>query len=148
MIEDKILIVGYGVVGGNLEDELYAFDPDIFDKFKPEYNTVRHQRYDIAFICVDTPCTDTYDCDISEVRNANNEHDADVYVIKSTVLPGTTDMLAKETGKHIVFSPEFYGQLHTARISISTIHYLGARKNPARKSSRYCRRYTMAGTSF
>ena len=43
------------------------------------------------------------------MREALDEVDADVYVIKSTVLPGTCDKFAAETGKHIVFSPEHSG---------------------------------------
>lgn len=41
--------------------------------------------------------------------NAVQDNDADIFVIKSTVLPGTTNDIAKKTGKRIVFSPEFYG---------------------------------------
>ena len=97
---DEILIIGHGVVGSGLESELSMLCPNVFDKYKG-YNTARDIQYDIAFICVDTPLTDTCDCDIDEVRNAIQEHDAKLYVIRSTVLPGTTEMLAKETGKDI-----------------------------------------------
>lgn len=48
-------------------------------------------------------------CNITEVENAVRENDADIYVIKSTVLPGTTRQLKALTGKRIVFSPEYYG---------------------------------------
>lgn len=49
------------------------------------------------------------DCDITEVKNAINENDAEIYVIKSTILPKTTEKLIADTGKNILFSPEYYG---------------------------------------
>ena len=110
----KILIIGFGVVGHNLHTELYPLQPDVYDKYaKPDFygdpNTRKNIKYDIAFICVDTPFTEDNPCDITEVKNALMENDADLFVIKSTILPGTTERLRKETGKHIVFSPEYYG---------------------------------------
>ena len=35
----NVLIIGYGVVGSNMRDELYALRPDIVDKYKPEFTT-------------------------------------------------------------------------------------------------------------
>ena len=42
-------------------------------------------------------------------ENAILENEAGLYIVKSTVLPGTVDKLKAETGKRIVFSPEYYG---------------------------------------
>lgn len=105
----NVLIVGYGIVGHNLQEELKNLNPDIFDKYKKENNTKKNIKYDLAFICVDTPLTEDYDLDIKEVKNAILENDAEIYVIKSTCPIGTVDKLKKETGKRIVFSPEYYG---------------------------------------
>lgn len=117
----SVLIVGYGVVGHNLAKELEKLQPDIYDKYKPEHNTKQNKKYDFCFICVDTPYINSVvPCDTSQIYNALLENDADVYIIKSTVLPGTTDELVKtfQDGylinrtlqpKHIIFSPEFYG---------------------------------------
>lgn len=104
-----VLIIGYGVVGRNLEKELASLNPEIYDKFKTDYNTKVSGRYKLAFVCVDTPYTEKNVCDISEVKNAINENDADIYVVKSTILPGTTECLVKDTGKRVIFSPEYYG---------------------------------------
>lgn len=106
-----ILIVGYGTVGHNLAEELAPLDPDVYDKFKTECNTkVDGKRYRCAFICVDTPhLSEETPCDLSQVRAALSETDADLYVIKSTVPVGTTAALGVKTGKRIVFSPEYYG---------------------------------------
>lgn len=107
----SILIVGYGVVGHNLYQELSKLQPDVYDKFKTRYNTKRDIKYDFCFICVDTPYIDKDNpCDISEVKNAITENDADIYIIKSTILPGTTNYLnSKFYRKNIIFSPEYYG---------------------------------------
>lgn len=109
-----ILIIGYGVVGKNLENELKPLSPDIIDKYKIEENKTTKNEYDVAFICVNTPFTEDSPCDYSEVVNAINENrnkmkEDGVFVIKSTILPGTSDKIRKETGARIVFSPEYYG---------------------------------------
>ena len=106
----NVLIVGYGVVGHNLHKELNKLNIDVYDKFKSEVNTKRDIKYDFCFICVDTPYIDKDNlCDISQVKVALQENNADIYIIKSTILPGTTEQLSKEFNKHIVFSPEYYG---------------------------------------
>ena len=102
----NVLIIGVGTVGGNLTGELEALQPQLYDKYKNIDTRQGGVRYDAAFVCVDTPGAD---CDISEVRRAVMEHEADVFVIKSTVLPGTTERLVRETGKTVIFSPEYYG---------------------------------------
>lgn len=104
------LIVGYGTVGHNLHKELNKLNPDIYDKFKLEVNTKKNIKYDFCFICVNTPYIDENNvCDISQVKVALQENDADIYVIKSTILPGTVDKLKTEFKKRIIFSPEYYG---------------------------------------
>ena len=102
----SVLIIGVGTVGGNLSRELAALQPQLYDKYKGFDTRQGGAHYDAAFVCVDTPGTD---CDITEVRAAIMEHDADVFVIKSTVLPGTTERLKRESGKAVIFSPEYYG---------------------------------------
>ena len=51
---DNILIIGYGVVGKNLEKELKPLSPDIIDKYKSEENKISQSAmengYDLAFI--------------------------------------------------------------------------------------------------
>lgn len=106
----SVLIVGYGVVGKNLYNELKSLHPHIYDKYHTQFNTKKDIKYDFCFICVDTPYIDENNvCDLTQVRNALEENDADIYVIKSTILPGTTEKLREETNKTIIFSPEYYG---------------------------------------
>lgn len=108
-MENKILIIGYGIVGHNLAKEIKNLNPDIYDKYKLENNTKKDIKYDIAFICVDTPLLEDYTLDTKEVKNAILENDSEIYVIKSTCPLGTVERLKEETGKRIIFSPEYYG---------------------------------------
>lgn len=105
----KVLIVGFGVVGRNLSEEIKSLKPDIYDKYKKEYNSKKSIKYDIAFICVDTPLIENNNLYIDEVKNAINDNDSEIYVIKSTCPLGTVEKIKKETGKRIIFSPEYYG---------------------------------------
>lgn len=106
----SVLIVGFGIVGHNLKKELNRLNIDVYDKFKPENNTKQNKKYDFAFVCVDTPYINEQNvCDLSQVKTVLEENDADIYIIKSTILPGSTEKLKQETGKRIVFSPEYYG---------------------------------------
>lgn len=108
--EYNVLIVGFGVVGKNLSKEIWQLHPDIYDKYHKEFNSKRDIKYDVAFICVDTPLIeDTNDLDITEVRNAIYENDAEIYVIKSTCPLGTVAELRGISGKRIIYSPEYYG---------------------------------------
>ena len=70
----KVLIVGYGVVGHNLHEEIKKVSPDICDKYKTEVNTKKEGQYDIAFICVDTPLIEGNALDTTEVKNAIMEN--------------------------------------------------------------------------
>lgn len=108
MENPSVLIVGYGVVGHNLHEELKVLDPDIYD-IKYKELDCRKDHYDFAFICVDTPRIQDDPCDTSQVFNAIKDNNADIYIIKSTVSPATTEALRKTTGKRIIFSPEYYG---------------------------------------
>ena len=126
----KVLIIGYGTVGQNLARELSALKPDVYDKYtrldnrqkilvdnpdapKDNHGGVKmefkYQKYDLAFICVDTPLNEDCGLDTTEVVNAIKENDAEIYVIKSTVPVETTSFMKIHSGKRIVFSPEYYG---------------------------------------
>lgn len=102
----RVLVIGFGVVGGNITSELYELDVDVYDSGKGIDE--RHGRYDIAFVCVDTPL-DEDELDVTNVERAVFENDASLFVIKSTVNVGDTDRIASEYGKRVVFSPEYYG---------------------------------------
>lgn len=131
----NVLVVGYGVVGHNLARDIRVLNPDIYDKYKPLHNTKKDGvKYDIAFICVDTPYVDAENvCDTTEVEKAIIENDAEIYVIKSTILPGTTEKLIEKTGKNILFSPEYYGGTQHCNNFRFDFTILGGNKDCCRK---------------
>ena len=105
----KILIVGCGNIGSLLYEEYAKSCPHRYDPYKG-YFEKQDGIYDIAFIAVDTPMLKDGSCDLSQVKTAVSETNADIIVLRSTVPVGTTDDLIKKTGKQIVFCPEFYGR--------------------------------------
>jgi len=88
-------------------------DLRIYDKFSPLYGSVSCKdeinQCDLVFVAVPTPALDDGRCDISAVREVV-EWIQPAICIKSTVPPGTTQQLAVEFGKQIVFSPEYVGE--------------------------------------
>jgi len=113
----KCLIVGYGHIGQKLYKEYAALNPDRYDPYKGIDEKVALNKYALAFICVDTPMLPDGSCDLSQVEQAIDETNAEIIVLRSTVIPGTTDGLINKTGKKIVFCPEFCGVTQHSDIS-------------------------------
>lgn len=115
MTHTDLVIVGYGVVGQNMH-KLFpgaaVHDPakrhEAFE-WTDTYGQTQSARYQIAIICVPTDMRDDGSCDTSIVARVIDELDADVYLVKSTVPPGTCKRLSETLGKRVVFSPEFFG---------------------------------------
>lgn len=105
----NVIIVGIGNIGSRLYKEYAKLKPDRYDPYKHILEKRNYIHYDFAFIAVDTPMNDNCSCDLSQVENALKETDAEIYVLRSTVPPTTTEILREKTGKRIVFCPEFYG---------------------------------------
>lgn len=108
-MENSILIVGYGNIGKHIYREFETLQPDIYDPNIKEHSQNSKKHYRFAFICVPTDRLPDGSCDTSIVERAVKETDAEIIVIKSTVPPRTTEKLIGETGKRLVFSPEYYG---------------------------------------
>ncbi|MCL1866785.1 MAG: hypothetical protein FWF82_05190, partial [Oscillospiraceae bacterium] len=104
-----ILIAGYGVIGKYQYNELKSLNPDIYDKYIPEYTSAINNRYKVAFVCVPTEMSADGSADISIVEEAVAAIDAEIIVIKSAVPVGTCDSLCVKYKKNIVMSPEYYG---------------------------------------
>ena len=112
MRKPTIGIIGNGFVG---EAQAFAFSPvcnikiyDV-DPLKSTHTLNETHDSDFVFVCVPTPMYPDGNQNlefIEEVFKYANEKP--IYILKSTVLPGTTDKL-KETYSQlkIVFSPEF-----------------------------------------
>ena len=123
MSKETIGIIGQGFVGSAVREGMQNyFDILAFDKDPNKYSNVESiyhiiESTSIAFLCVPTPMKKSGECDLSIVRNALTEisniakslsvQDF-IVVMKSTVPPGTTDMLNQEySNLDIIFNPEF-----------------------------------------
>jgi UDP-glucose 6-dehydrogenase len=61
-------------------------------------------------VCVPTPCPEEGALDTSIVEESVKWCECPLIVIRSTVNPGTADMLSKKYGKRIVVQPEYLGE--------------------------------------
>lgn len=100
----KIKIYGYGWVGKAMK----TLFPDAL-VHDPAQNMFAEEKCDVAFICVPTPLVDGK-LDVSIVMEVAQKAQEDLIIIRSTVMPGTSDVLEKHFGKNIVFSPEYLGE--------------------------------------
>jgi len=114
----KIGIIGHGFVGQAIS---FGFSPvvpiNIYDKDPlVSTNTLEEtvNDSDIVFVSVPTPMRSDESIDLSIVNsvfgeiNRVNKRTDNVIVLKSTVVPGTTDsLIEKYPNLNIVFNPEF-----------------------------------------
>lgn len=117
-------IIGNGFVG---EATAFAFSPTsevkIYDinKLKTTHTLEEVHNCEYVFVCVPTPMNTEGKQDLSFIEEvfkyANREP---IYIIKSTVIPGTTDKLKlKYPELNIIFSPEFLKE-RTAKLDMLT----------------------------
>jgi UDPglucose 6-dehydrogenase len=113
MILKNIGIMGYGMVGGSLAryfQNIRAIDPAIYDPPKGYDSIESLNQADIIFVCVPTPYDEEKGgFDLSYVEDAFSKiAGGKVVVIKSTVLPGTTQNFQdKYPSLKVLFNPEF-----------------------------------------
>lgn len=100
-----VAIVGYGAVGRSLH-EIFP-DAIIYDEPLAIGSRDDVGGADIVFVCVPTPSLADGHCDTSVVEQVVGWICSPLIVIRSTVALGTTERLARETGKRIVFQPEY-----------------------------------------
>lgn len=117
-------IIGNGFVG---ESQAFAFSPTcdikIYDKnpLKCLNSLDEVLNSDFIFICVPTPMKKDGSQDFSSIENVfKNAIKGPIYIIKSTILPGSTNLLKKKFDTlDIVFSPEFLTE-RTAKLDMLT----------------------------
>ncbi len=108
----KIGIMGVGMVGGAVArvfENSVLYDPHKKIGSLPEINTA-----DIIFVCVPTPYDEERGgFDLSIVKEAiEHLRGNKIIVIKSTILPGTTELFQKKYPQHrFLFNPEFLTEL-------------------------------------
>lgn len=135
MKKPTIGIIGNGFVG---EAQAFAFSPvsDIriydIDPLKSTHNLNQTHDSDFVFVCVPTPMCNDGNQNLEFVKKVFKQAtEKPIYILKSTVLPGTTDKL-KETHSQlkIVFSPEFLTE-RTSKLDMLTQNriILGGKKS-------------------
>jgi len=104
-------IMGVGVVGGAVRNyfDLVGIVPLLYDPFKKLGSVKEINQADLVYICVPTPYVSQRGFDGSAVASALSLLEGEkTVVIKSTVLPGTTERLQGQYPQHhILFNPEF-----------------------------------------
>ena len=123
MSKFKVGIIGNGFVG---EAVAFAMSPS-YKVLVHDSNPLRSMntldevcQCDFVFVCVPTPMDQYGNQDISYVNNVfENVSSNPIYILKSTVLPGTTERLIESTNLDIVFSPEFLTE-RTAKLDMLT----------------------------
>lgn len=107
----KVSVIGHGRVGRAMEEFFgRRYDITIYDPEKGHASREEHHGSSLAVVCVPTPMSAGGRCDTSLVEEAVAWSQAETILIRSTIPVGTTDRLKKETGKPIVFSPEYVGE--------------------------------------
>jgi UDPglucose 6-dehydrogenase len=105
MTPTSVAIIGVGAVGQSLAT-LFPH-ACLYDEPKGIGSRQDVNGCEVAFVCVPTPSREDSSCDTSIVEEVVSWLDACVIVICSTVIVGTTERLRTETGKRIVFQPEY-----------------------------------------
>lgn len=120
----KVGIIGNGFVGESqafafsLTNEVRIYD---IDSLKSTHTLNEVNECDFVFVCVPTPMSNTGAQDLSYIKQIfNNAVTNPIYIIKSTVLPGTTkNLIDKYKNLKIIFSPEFLTE-RTAKLDMMT----------------------------
>lgn len=124
MTRYKVGIIGNGFVG---ESQAFAFSPtneiriyDI-DPLRSTHTLDEVHQCDFIFVCVPTPMKLTGEQDISYIETVfGQSKPGPIYIIKSTILPGTTKRLQeKYSNINIIFNPEFLTE-RTAKLDMLT----------------------------
>lgn len=117
------------------------FDKKGFASLEKGFNgSEQQERWDTAFISVPTPMREDGSCDTSFVEDAvkNWAPFVDLFIIRSTVTPGTTDRLMKKYNTRIVFQPEYVGETlghPLAEPARDTFIILGGEKQDTQKAA-------------
>ena len=139
MKRPRVGIVGCGIVGKVHHEAFLAanIETAIFDKFDTQYSGPAQIKEvnscDLVFIAVPTPPRPDGSCDVTAVEEVVGWVNRPM-CIKSTIPPGTTNRLIAESGKQIVFSPEYTGETafhpHKGRLSMDVVA-VGGRRDTA-----------------
>lgn len=122
-------IIGCGFVGGALKAWLEENNPEvkIFVSDPPKGYNDDLSQIDIAFLQIHVPTEDDGTQDLTLMKELIKKlPDVPVFV-RTTILPGTSDMLSKETGHQVCYMPEFLTErTHIEDFKKQTMVFTGA----------------------
>ena len=125
----RIGLIGVGIVG-EATKQIFQKAHEIFpyDKYKEPFNSEKHiddlaEFAEVIFVCVPTPMKPSGEIDCSAIHNSLNLLDKKtkekarnqnkiIMVIRSTVVPGSTDNFEKQYPFQFAFNPEFLREKH------------------------------------
>ena len=123
-MQTKIGVIGLGYVGTAIEQSFKKhFEVNTYDKFiekKSTHNNLEEltTNSDIVFLCLPTPMNKDGSCHLNIIENTLAELNQfsflskKIFVIKSTIPPGTTDYFCnKFNNLNIIYNPEFLKKL-------------------------------------
>ena len=124
MSKTKVGVIGNGFVGEAISfafssvADMYIYDTDPSRSLNDVESV---HNCDFVFVCVPTPMFEDGSQDLSYVESSfEKATDRPIYILKSTVLPGTTESLLKKYPNFkIIFSPEFLTE-RTAKLDMLT----------------------------
>lgn len=124
MTKFKVGVIGNGFVG---ESQAFAFSPTTdlriydIDPNKASHTKNELNECDFIFVCVPTPMKKDGSQDLSFIEKVFEKAiTGPIYIIKSTILPGTTTKLQTQyPNLSIIFSPEFLTE-RTAKLDMLT----------------------------
>jgi UDPglucose 6-dehydrogenase len=119
----KIGIIGQGFVGNAIYQKFKNYyKVSTYDLDSNKCNSTEEEAMgcDVVFVCLPTPMNQNGECDISIVEEAvaaiSNLGKASSVVIKSTIVPGTTELLNDAYDNiSIVFNPEFLTEANAVK---------------------------------
>lgn len=126
----KIGIIGYGYVGQAVAYGFSTADISIYDKFKEGFDTLAEviEKSEFIFICLPTPIrSDESGIDLSIIETSLEEvtkytnNTSKIVIIKSTVVPGTTESFKKKyPNTNFAFNPEFLTEANYLQDFVNT----------------------------
>ncbi len=139
--KSKIGIIGIGYVGGVVKEwfQRNKYQLFLYDKYKNIGSIEEVNKAEIIFICLPTPYLPKKGYDDSAIfENLSKLKGKKIIVIKSTVLPGTTEKFQKLFPQHkILFNPEFLREKYALedffKPSLQLIGYTQKSKNVSKK---------------
>ena len=127
----KVGIVGCGFVGGALKAWLEENNPEVEIRVSdpPKGYADDLSQVDVVFLQIHVPTEDDGTQDLALMKELiRGLPDVPVFV-RTTILPGTSEMLSRETGHRVCYMPEFLSErTHIEDFRRQTMVFTGAQE--------------------